>query len=99
MATSNPEARKLFEEGLAQIYGFNFQAAVNAFHHASQLDPKSPMPYWGIALANGPNYNAWTPTPARQTASIGAIRFAERLSAGAPAPERCHARGLPRIPG
>ena len=94
MATSNPEARKFFEEGLRQIYGFNFQAAVDAFHHASQLDPKSPMPYWGVALANGPNYNAWTPTPARQTASIGAIRTAERLAAGAPAPERAYVKAL-----
>ncbi len=94
MATSNPEARKLFEEGLAQIYGFNFQAAVNAFHHASQLDPKSPMPYWGIALANGPNYNAWTPTTARETASIAAIRTAERLAAGAPASERAYVKAL-----
>jgi tetratricopeptide (TPR) repeat protein len=94
MASPNSEARRYFSEGLADIYGFDFQAAVNAFHRASQLDPKSPMPYWGIALANGPNYNAWTPTPARQAASIGAIRIAERLAADAPAPEHAYVKAL-----
>jgi tetratricopeptide (TPR) repeat protein len=39
------------------IYGFNHEEAQRAFEHAAALDPASPMPLWGVALAAGPNYN------------------------------------------
>src|SRR4030095_15511104 len=39
------------------VYGFNHGQAIRQFERAAQLDPSSPMPLWGIALAYGPNIN------------------------------------------
>src|SRR4030095_13394422 len=54
--TGSPLAQKYFDQGLALIYGFNHDEAARLFARAAELDPKSPMPHWGIALALGPNY-------------------------------------------
>lgn len=58
VSTSNPEAQKHFNQGLALLYGFNHEEAVNQFQRAASLDPNLAMAYWGIALVNGQNYNA-----------------------------------------
>jgi len=39
-------------------YAFNHQEAERSFRMAARLDPESPMPWWGAALALGPNINA-----------------------------------------
>src|ERR1700744_6575277 len=57
IATSSPEAQRFFDQGLTLVYAFNHDEAVRSFRRAAELDPKSPMPWWGIALAAGPNYN------------------------------------------
>ena len=57
IATPNPEAQRFFDQGLTLIYGFNHDEAVRSFRRAAELDPASPMPHWGIALALGPNIN------------------------------------------
>jgi hypothetical protein len=44
--TSNPEAQRLFDQGMAQAYGFNHEAAIRSFERASELDPKAAMPHW-----------------------------------------------------
>src|SRR5262245_15452530 len=54
--TSNPEAQKMFDQGMAQAFGFNHEAAIRSFERAAQFDPSSPMPHWGKAWALGPNY-------------------------------------------
>jgi len=56
--TKSGEAQEYFDQGLTLIYGFNHEEAQRAFQRAAELDPSSPMPLWGIALAVGPNYNA-----------------------------------------
>lgn len=56
--TKSKEAQAYFDQGLTLIYGFNHEEAQRAFQRAAELDPASPMPLWGIALAVGPNYNA-----------------------------------------
>ncbi len=100
ISTSSAGAQKFFDQGLAQAYGFNFPGAIKSFRRASELDPKSPMPYWGIALANGPNYNAWNPSPSRLEASRDAIETALSLSTSAPEPERVYVNALARcFPG
>ena len=102
IATQNAEAQRFFDQGLALVYGFNFAEAVKSFSQAAHLDPKTPMPYWGMALANGPNYNAWTMGPARREAALDAIRSALRLSANSPQPEQVYVKALaqcyPAIP-
>ena len=56
--TANSATQKYFDQGLALVYGFNFPEAIRSFQHAAELDPSSPMPCWGIALANGRSRNA-----------------------------------------
>ena len=55
--TTNPEAQKYFNQGLDYIWAFNHDEARRSFQKASDLDPASAMPLWGVALAVGPNYN------------------------------------------
>jgi hypothetical protein len=55
--TSSAEAQRLFDQGFALVFGFNHEEAVRSFQRAAELDPKAPMPHWGIAWALGPNYN------------------------------------------
>ena len=55
--TSNAEAQKMFDQGLAQAFGFNHEAAIRSFERAAELDPSAAMPHWGKAWALGPNYN------------------------------------------
>ena len=57
IATSNPEAQKYFDQGLTLDYSFNKHEALRAFRKASELDPRAPMPYWGISMALGPYIN------------------------------------------
>src|SRR5918993_1491208 len=51
--TSNAEAQKMFDQGLAQAFGFNHEAAIRSFERAAELDPSAPMPLWGKAWARG----------------------------------------------
>jgi tetratricopeptide (TPR) repeat protein len=54
ITTSNPEARKFFEQGVAQMHSFWAREAERSFLQAAQLDPSAPMPWWGVAMvANG----------------------------------------------
>lgn len=55
--TSNSDAQEYFDQGLSLAYGFNRYAALQSFRKASQLDPAAAMPYWGMALAQGPYVN------------------------------------------
>jgi pimeloyl-ACP methyl ester carboxylesterase/tetratricopeptide (TPR) repeat protein len=64
VSTTNPEAQKFFNQGLAYIYAFNHEEAVRSFKQATQLDPQLAMGYWGIALALGSNYNVQADGPA-----------------------------------
>jgi tetratricopeptide (TPR) repeat protein len=56
ITTKNLEAQRFFDQGLTLVYGFNHEEAVRCFRRAAELDPHSPMPLWGIAMAVGPNY-------------------------------------------
>jgi len=57
VSTTNPEAQKFFNQGLACLFGFNHEEAVRSFKYAAILDPQLAMAHWGIALALGSNYN------------------------------------------
>ena len=76
---SNPEAQKMFDQGMAQAYGFNHEAAIRSFERASELDPRAPMPHWGRAWALGPNYNMDIDDP-RAKAAYDAITKARSLA-------------------
>jgi tetratricopeptide (TPR) repeat protein len=88
IATSNPEAQQFFDQGLTLVYAFNFAEAIRSFKRAADLDPKEAMPYWGIALAHGPNYNSRYVGPDDETAAYDAIQTAAKLAASGPEYER-----------
>ncbi len=85
--TSNPEAQKFFDQGLTLVYAFNHEEAVRSFKRAAELDPHAAMPYWGIALASGPNYNSDV-DPQREKASYDAIHKAMEIGVASPPNER-----------
>jgi tetratricopeptide (TPR) repeat protein len=87
IATKNPEAQQFFDQGLTLVYGFNHEQAIRSFERASELDPAAPMPYWGKALALGPNYNIDV-DPDREKGSFATIQKAKQLAANAPENER-----------
>jgi tetratricopeptide (TPR) repeat protein len=93
IATKNPEAQKFFDQGLTFVYAFNHDEAIRSFRRAAELDPASPMPYWGIALALGPNINLDV-DPDRELAAYEAAQQAQLLAASAPANERAYVDAL-----
>lgn len=89
IATTNSEAQRFFDQGLALVYGFNHDEAVRSFQRAAELDPQAVMPLWGIALALGPNINLDV-DPAREKAAYEAVQKALTLAARAPENERAY---------
>src|SRR5690606_23472749 len=93
ISTKSELAQKFFNQGLALIYGFNHDEAARLFARAAELDPASPMPHWGIALALGPNYNI-PPMPEREERAWKAIDKATALAKNAPEKERAYVNAL-----
>jgi tetratricopeptide (TPR) repeat protein len=92
--TSSPEAQKFFDQGIVLLYGFNHEEAFRSFERAAELDPKSPMPRWGMALALGANYNDPEPENDRLQKARGELERALALSAGAAENERAYVEAL-----
>lgn len=93
ISTRREDAQKFFDQGLALVYAFNHEEAVRSFRRASEIDPGSPMPYWGIALALGPNINQEIDAD-REKAAYDAVRKALELAVRAPAKERAYVTAL-----
>src|SRR2546422_10094622 len=93
IATRSREAQQFFNQGLTFVYGFNHDEAIKAFRRAAELDPASPMPHWGIALALGPNINLDV-DPEREKAAFEETQRARALAATAPANERAYVEAL-----
>ena len=53
VSTHNPQAQQFFDQGMRFIYAFNHAEAARSFQHATELDPKLAMAYWGVAEAVG----------------------------------------------
>ncbi|MFN7997652.1 MAG: hypothetical protein U0Q18_28800 [Bryobacteraceae bacterium] len=77
--TSNPEAQKYFDQGLALMYGFNRYESLRSFRKASELDANAAMPYWGIAMAQGPYVNMEMDPDYNQKASCAAVEAGLKL--------------------
>ena len=58
ITTTSEQAQRFFDQGLRLVYAFNHEEAIRSFEAAAQLDSQAAMPYWGIALALGPNINS-----------------------------------------
>jgi tetratricopeptide (TPR) repeat protein len=85
--TSSKEAQDYFDQGITLIYGFNHEEAVRSFQKAAELDPQSPMPLWGIAMAVGPNYNQDIDLD-REKIAYDTIQKAAKLAEKAPQVEQ-----------
>ena len=75
------------------MFAFNHDEATRSFERAAQLDPKSPMPQWGIAWSVGPNYNLDIDDP-RAVQASQAIARAKELAANAPPQERAYVAAM-----
>ena len=59
ITTSNPEAQKFFNQGVAQMHSFWGREAERSFLQAAALDPEAPMPWWGVAMVAGGQYQPY----------------------------------------
>ena len=83
IATKKAEAQDYFDQGITLLFGFNHEEAARSFQRAAELDPASPMPLWGIAMAVGPNYNADIDAD-REKLAFDNIQSAKKLAQRAP---------------
>ena len=77
ITTRSPEAQRFFNQGLNWMYSFNHDEAVHSFRKAVEADPGCAMAWWGIAYAQGPNYNDSMMTPPRNEAAWAALQQAK----------------------
>ncbi|MDQ6705843.1 MAG: hypothetical protein M3Z85_07750, partial [Acidobacteriota bacterium] len=56
ITTSDPEAQRFFDQGVAQMHSFWALEAERSFLQAAALDPAAPMPHWGIAMVAAGDY-------------------------------------------
>jgi len=94
ITTKSTEAQAYFDQGLTLLYGFNHDEAARYFRRAAQLDPQAAMPYWGLALAIGPNYNDTAVDENRAKATYEAVRKAIELAPNASVREQDYIRAL-----
>jgi tetratricopeptide (TPR) repeat protein len=94
ITTKNSEAQTYFDQGLMLLYGFNHDEAARYFRRAAELDPKAAMPYWGLALSIGPNYNDTAVDENRAKATYDAVQKAVKLAPKASAREQDYIRAL-----
>ena len=76
------------------LYGFNHDEAARYFRRAAELDPEAAMPYWGLALAIGPNYNDTAVDENRAHATYDAVQKAVVRAPKASAREQDYIRAL-----
>jgi tetratricopeptide (TPR) repeat protein len=94
VSTANREAQRFFDQGLTLLYAFNHDEAARSFRRAADLDPKLAMAWWGVALAQGPNYNLPEVDAEQTKAAYAALQKALRLAEGAPEHERGYVDAL-----
>jgi len=96
ITTASADAQAYFDQGIRLLYGFNHDEAARYFRRAAELDPRAPMPYWGVALSIGPNYNDTAVDAARAQATYDAVKNAEQRAANASERERDYVAALAR---
>ena len=80
--TTNDEAQRFFDEGLALLYGFNHEESFKSFALAAGRDAASPMPHWGMSLALGTNINDVAPVDRLKQAYSHLAEAEQRKAAG-----------------
>lgn len=93
ITTRSPEAQAFFDQGLRLLFAFNYDEATLAFEECTRLDPDTPMCFWGIGFAAGPNYNSPV-DPKREARAWRAIQNARGVAGGASERERGYVDAL-----
>src|SRR6202047_2755863 len=93
VSTKNAVAQQFFDQGLRFIFAFNHDEAARSFQHATELDPKLAIAYWGVAEAVGPNYND-PADPERYKHAHDAVQKALDLTASASSSEQAYIQAL-----
>ncbi|MDE3034556.1 MAG: hypothetical protein KGO52_15180 [Nitrospirota bacterium] len=93
ITTQSEPAQQYFDQGLRLTFGFNHEEAINSFQEAARQDPTAAMPYWGIALALGPNVNAEM-DKAQERRALEAIQKAKARLAQTSPQERAYIEAL-----
>src|SRR5688572_19643151 len=88
ITTTSPDAQRYFNQGLRLLYAFNHDEAVRSFERASELDPTSAMPWWGLATALGPHINNPSVPPEAAAKAWDAVQKAKARLEGASEVER-----------
>ena len=94
ITTANPDAQVYFDQGIRLLYGFNHDEAARYFRRAAELDPQAAMPYWGVALSIGPNYNDAAVDAARAQAAYDAVNDAQQRASAVGPRERDYIAAL-----
>ena len=93
IATKSTSAQRLFDQGLGLCFAFNHDEAIRSFQAAAEIDSAAAMPWWGIALALGPNINN-PMSPEAETRALAALAKAQERLAGASKSERDYVAAL-----
>jgi tetratricopeptide (TPR) repeat protein len=88
VTTSSDMAQRYFDQGLAFLYGYNYDESIRSFEAAAASDSNCPMAYWGIAMANGGGVNDDQTNSARAVAAWKAAGRALQLTDKASAVEK-----------
>ena len=92
--TSHADAQKLFDQGMAQAYGFNHEAAIRSFERAATLDPNAADAALGTRVGARTELQPRHRRPAREGA-YEAISKARALAlSGGPEVERSYIEAL-----
>uniref|UniRef100_A0A7S3YYF3 Tetratricopeptide repeat protein 38 n=1 Tax=Lotharella globosa TaxID=91324 RepID=A0A7S3YYF3_9EUKA len=57
ITTTSKDAQLWFNRGLAWLYGYNHEQAIQCFERALKADPHCAMAQWGLGYSFGHNYN------------------------------------------
>jgi tetratricopeptide (TPR) repeat protein len=93
ITTTSEQAQQYFDQGLRLVYAFNHEEAIKSFEAAAHLDSQAAMPYWGIALALGPNINSAMEKKDERRA-IEMVQKARRLADHATPVEQAYVEAL-----
>lgn len=94
ITTDSELAQAFFDQGMTLLYGFNHDEAARSFRRATELDPEAAMPWWGLALSIGPNYNDTAVDAVRARETFEAVAAAQARAAGASERERRYVAAL-----
>lgn len=94
ITTTSSDAQHAFDRGLTLAYGFSHGSAEREFRKAVEADPQAAMPWWGIALVNGPHINFPLVPPEKAAVAWDALSKARNLAAATSPLEQALIRAL-----